>query len=183
MFLIKLWHFEQLALKHDNLSQSFFGITRNWDMLKCRKQWVFFLYMLNYRLNKLEWFCSFQHHNLCYKYLNGSCEAIFDIYTLRPFKGYKEHFNARCFDPYNQALSFWESRRTPSSHFWECEFHPHTCLKVGLRHNMFNLNVVHYLIQVGFTFFFNDALRGCYIKVFFPLTFNFIWTCSLFILF
>jgi hypothetical protein len=24
-------------------------------------------------------------------------------------------------------------KRTPSSHFCECEFHPHTCLKVGLR--------------------------------------------------
>jgi hypothetical protein len=39
-------------------------------------------------------------------------------------------FNARCFDPCNQALSFRESRKTPNSHFWECEFHPHTCLKV-----------------------------------------------------
>jgi hypothetical protein len=38
------------------------------------------------------------------------------------------------FGPCNQVLSFWESRRIPSSHFWECEFHPYTCLKVGLRH-------------------------------------------------
>ncbi len=60
-------------------------------------------------------------------------QAIFDIYTSRPFQRYKEHFKARCFDPCNQALKFWESRRTPSSHFWECESHPHTCLKVGLR--------------------------------------------------
>jgi hypothetical protein len=71
-------------------------------------------------------------HNLCYRYPNGSCKAILDIYTSRPFQRYKEHFNARCFGPWNQALSFWESRRTPSSHFWECEFYPHTCLKVGL---------------------------------------------------
>ncbi len=73
-------------------------------------------------------------HNLCCKCSNGSCKAILDIYTSRPFQQCKEHFNARCFDPCNQALNFWELRRTPSSHFQECEFHLHTCLKVGLRH-------------------------------------------------
>ncbi len=74
-------------------------------------------------------------HNLCYKCPNNSCEAILNIYTSRPFQGYKKHINARCFDPCNQVLNFWESQRTPSSHFWECEFHPHTPFKVGLRHN------------------------------------------------
>ncbi len=72
-------------------------------------------------------------HNLCCKCLNGSCEAISDTYSSRPFQRYKEHVKARCFDPYNRALKFWESQRTPSSHFWECEFHSHTWLKVGLR--------------------------------------------------
>ncbi len=66
------------------------------------------------------------NHNLCYRCLNGSCEATLDIYTLRPFQWYKKHPNARCFDPWTWAPSFRESRRTPSSHFWECEFHPHT---------------------------------------------------------
>jgi hypothetical protein len=60
-------------------------------------------------------------HNLCFKCPNGSCEAIFDIYTSRPFQRYEERFNARCFGPCNHALSFQESRRTPKSHFWECE--------------------------------------------------------------
>ncbi len=73
------------------------------------------------------------NHNLYYKCPNGSCETMLDIYTSRTFQGYKEHLNARCFDHCNQALNFWEFRRTPSSHFWECEFHLHTCLKVGLR--------------------------------------------------
>jgi len=72
-------------------------------------------------------------HNLCYICPNDSCKAIFDIYTLRPFQRYKKHLKARCFDPCNGALKFWESRKAPSSHFWECEFHPHTCLKVGLQ--------------------------------------------------
>jgi hypothetical protein len=72
-------------------------------------------------------------HNLGWRCPNGSCEAILDIYISRPFQRYKEYANARCFDRCNQALTFRESRRTPSSHFWECEFHPHTYPKVGLR--------------------------------------------------
>jgi hypothetical protein len=70
-------------------------------------------------------------HNLCCRYPNGSCEAILDIYTSRPFQRYKEQ---RCFDPCNWTLSFWESRRTLKSHFQECEWRPHTSLKVGLQH-------------------------------------------------
>jgi len=73
-------------------------------------------------------------HNLCCKCPNGSCEAILDIYTSRPFQRYKERFNARCFDPCNHALNFWESRGTPKSHFRECEWRPHTSFKMGLRH-------------------------------------------------
>jgi hypothetical protein len=72
-------------------------------------------------------------HNLCCKCLNGSCKAIFNVYISRPFQWYKEYLKARCFYPCNRALKFRESQRTPSSHFWECESHPHTCLKVGLR--------------------------------------------------
>jgi hypothetical protein len=65
-------------------------------------------------------------HNLGCRCPNGSCEAIFDIYTLRPFQWHQERSNARRFDPYNRTLSFRESRRTPTSHFWECGLHPHT---------------------------------------------------------
>jgi hypothetical protein len=56
-------------------------------------------------------------HNLCCRCQNSTCEAIFDIYTSRHFQLYKEHLKARCFDPWNWALNFRESRRTPSSHF------------------------------------------------------------------
>ncbi len=72
-------------------------------------------------------------HNLCCRCPNGSCEGILDIYTSRPFQQYKKHFKARCFDPWNCTLSFWESERTHKSHFRECEWRPHTSLKVGLR--------------------------------------------------
>jgi len=73
-------------------------------------------------------------HNLCWKCPNGSCEAILDIYTSRPFQRFIERSNARCFDPCNCALRFRESWRTPESHFRECEWRPHNSLKVGLRH-------------------------------------------------
>jgi hypothetical protein len=70
-------------------------------------------------------------HNLCCRCPNGSCEAIFDIYTSRPFQWYKEHIKARCFDPWNWVLNFWDSRRTPKSPFRECECHLHTPSKWG----------------------------------------------------
>jgi hypothetical protein len=65
-------------------------------------------------------------HNLCCICPNFPCKPILDIYALIAFQWYKKHLNARCFDPCNQTLKFWESRRTPKSQFWECEFHPHT---------------------------------------------------------
>jgi hypothetical protein len=45
------------------------------------------------------------NHNLWCACPNGSCKAILDIYTSRPFQRYKEHLNARCFDLCNQALN------------------------------------------------------------------------------
>ncbi len=65
-------------------------------------------------------------HNLGCRCPNGSYEAILDIYTSRPFQWHKERSNARRFDPCTRALSFRESRRTPTSHFWECGLHLHT---------------------------------------------------------
>ncbi len=72
-------------------------------------------------------------HNLGCRCPNGSCKAILNIYTSRPFQWHKEHSNERRFDPWNRALNFWKSRKTPTSHFWECGLHPHTYPKVGLR--------------------------------------------------
>jgi hypothetical protein len=73
-------------------------------------------------------------HNLSCRCPNGSCKPILGIYTSRSFQQYKENFKARCFSFCCQALKLRESRRTPSSHFWECESHPHTLPKVGLWH-------------------------------------------------
>jgi len=72
-------------------------------------------------------------HNLCYICPNGSCEAIFDIYTSTNFQCHEKCFKVRCFDPCNRTLKFWESQRTPKSPFRECECLPHTLPKVGLR--------------------------------------------------
>ncbi len=80
-------------------------------------------------------------HNLCCRCPNGSCKPIFDIYISIAFQWYKEHPNVRCFDTCNWTLKFWESRRIPKSPFRECEFHPHTLLKVGLRHVYFHSSI------------------------------------------
>jgi hypothetical protein len=37
-------------------------------------------------------------HNLCFKYSNGSCEPILDIYVSRAFQWYKKLFNPMNFD-------------------------------------------------------------------------------------
>jgi hypothetical protein len=56
-------------------------------------------------------------HNLCCKCPNGSCETIFDIYTSRPFHGYKEHLKTKCFDPCNLTLNFGSPKGLPCPHF------------------------------------------------------------------
>ncbi len=71
-------------------------------------------------------------HNSCYRCPNGSCEAIFDIYTSIAFECYKERLKARCFDPCNRTLKFQESQRSPKSPFQECECHPHILPKSGV---------------------------------------------------
>ncbi len=48
-------------------------------------------------------------HNLCFRYPNGSCEPILDIYVPRSFHWYKELFNPMNFDPYNCPLKTRES--------------------------------------------------------------------------
>jgi hypothetical protein len=88
-------------------------------------------------------------HNLSCECPNGSCEAILDIYTSKPFQWYKEYPNARCFDPWTRALNFWESRKTPTSYSWECGFHPHTYPKVGLRHILSRFFMGTYLLEMN----------------------------------
>jgi hypothetical protein len=75
-------------------------------------------------------------HNLCCRCPNDSCEPLFDIYISINFQWYKKCHNARCFDPCNRTLKFRESRWTPKFPFRECEFHPHTLLKVRLQHKV-----------------------------------------------
>jgi hypothetical protein len=59
------------------------------------------------------------NHNLCFKYLNGSCKPILDIYVSRDFQWYKNFFNPMNFDLWNCFLKLrlqflkWEP-------IWEC---------------------------------------------------------------
>ncbi len=66
--------------------------------------------------------------NLCFKYSNGSCKPILNIYVSSAFQWYKEFFNPMCFDPYNHLLKIWESIETPipklGAHLGVCGFIP-----------------------------------------------------------
>jgi len=101
-------------------------------------------------------------HNLCCRCPNGSCEAILDIYTSRPFQRYKECLNGMCFDPYHCALSFRESPRTPKSHFRECEWRPHTSLKLGLRKKHHEKSWLNFLNP---NFFLATFIRIFYLNI------------------
>jgi hypothetical protein len=72
-------------------------------------------------------------HNLSCRCPNDQCEAILDIYTLRPFQWHQEHPKARCFPPLCRALNIQESRRTPTPDFSKCWASPPHLAKVGVR--------------------------------------------------
>jgi len=67
-------------------------------------------------------------HNLCFKYLNGSCNPILGIYVSRTFQWYKKLFNSMSFDPCNYPLKIWESIGTlipkVRAHLGVCGFIP-----------------------------------------------------------
>jgi len=48
-------------------------------------------------------------HNLCFKYPNGSCKPISDIYILKYFQWYQELSNPMSFDLYNCPLKIRDS--------------------------------------------------------------------------
>ncbi len=51
-------------------------------------------------------------HNLCFKYPNGSCEPILDIYVPRAFSLYEIFCSSMGFDPCNHYLKNQKSIRT-----------------------------------------------------------------------
>jgi hypothetical protein len=76
-------------------------------------------------------------HNLGWRCPNGQCEAIFDIYALRPFQWHQEHPNARCFWPCCRTLNIRESRKTLNPQLWKCWASPPHLAKVGLRQKLY----------------------------------------------
>ncbi len=67
-------------------------------------------------------------HNLCFKYSNGSCEPILDIYVSKAFQWHNERFNPMNFNPWNLPLKIRESIETSTSkvgaHLRVCGFNP-----------------------------------------------------------
>ncbi len=78
----------------------------------------------NWYFDSWPFFC----HNLCFKYSNGSCEPILDIYVSWAFQWNKELFNWMSFEPWNFSLKIWESIGTPipkvGAHLGVCGFIP-----------------------------------------------------------
>jgi hypothetical protein len=60
-------------------------------------------------------------HGLCFKYSNGSCKPIFDIYVSKYFEWYKEIFNPMSFDPW---IPFWKFGSPPRPQLPRCKFIP-----------------------------------------------------------
>jgi hypothetical protein len=52
-------------------------------------------------------------HNLCFKYPNGSCKPILDIYAPKHFQWYKELFNPMSFDLCDCFMKISESIGIP----------------------------------------------------------------------
>ncbi len=63
---------------------------------KCRNRVDSQLLMVGSQIANLTPSPSFAHNSCC-RCPNGSCKAIFDTYTSRPFEWYKDHLKARCF--------------------------------------------------------------------------------------
>jgi len=62
-------------------------------------------------------------HNLCFKYSNGSCEHILDIYVSRAFQWYKENFNPMSLAPKIVLQNLGSPSRLQLSKWeltWEC---------------------------------------------------------------
>jgi len=79
-------------------------------------------------------------YNLCFKYPNGSCEPILDIYVPRVFQLYKELFNPMNFDPWNRPLKVWKTIGIPTpkvgAHLGVCGFIPSHSLTLSRAWNM-----------------------------------------------
>ncbi len=75
-------------------------------------------------------------HTLCFKYPNGSCELILDIYFARTFQWYKELFNPMSFDHDNRPLKIQKSTGTPTP-------------KVGVHLGMWGFIPSHSLTLLG----------------------------------
>ncbi len=53
-------------------------------------------------------------HNLCFRYPNGSCDPILNIYVQRSFQWYKKIFNPISIDPWNCFIKIRKSIKIPT---------------------------------------------------------------------
>jgi hypothetical protein len=92
------WGLKQSCNPHQELSNGMLHIT--YKQVNKVNSW---LLMVGSQTANLTPGLSFGH-NLCYRYSNGRCEPILDIYASIVFQWYKKLFEAMVFDPWNRAL-------------------------------------------------------------------------------
>jgi hypothetical protein len=74
------------------------------------------LLMIKSQIDILIFSPSFDH-NLCYKYSNGSCKPILDIYVSRDFQWHIKLFNPMNFGLCNCFVKIWDSNSQNGSPF------------------------------------------------------------------
>jgi hypothetical protein len=106
--LLLKWCLKQSCSPYQDLSNGMFHATSmqgNWVDSR--------LLVVGSQIGNLTLGSSFGH-NLCFRYPNGWCKPILNIYVPRAFQWYKELVKPLNFDTWNHPLKIWESTRTPT---------------------------------------------------------------------
>jgi hypothetical protein len=101
------WSLKQSCSPHRNLFNDMLHAT--YMQINKADSW---LLMIGSQIGNLTFHPSFGH-NFLFKYSNGTCECILNIYNTRTFQWYNELFNSMNFNPCNCSLKIWEFIVTP----------------------------------------------------------------------
>jgi hypothetical protein len=102
------WCLKRSCSPHRNLSNGMLHATYTWG------NWVdYWLLVVKSQTTNFTHGLSFGH-SLCFKYPNGSCKPILNIYVSIVFQWYKEPFEMMGFEPYNFPLKIQKSIGTPT---------------------------------------------------------------------
>jgi len=114
------WSLKQSCSPHQDLFNDMLHAT--YMQVNKADSW---LLMIGSQIGNLTLHPSFGH-NFLFKYSNGTCKCILNIYNPRAFQWYNELFNSMSFNPCNCSLKIWEFIVTPipkvEAHLGVCGF-------------------------------------------------------------